>query len=865
MKIENINQISEIPSDFKNIKIGLFTDNSSHSSLLFFCNLIDDSFSYFNLEEKIIKDLIKSDIFFNVLIINKNLNLKNIKLLLNYSNKHNVKLIYAPTTDSDLDSQKNLIKEYDLILIEDSNLKESFIGLNDNILTIPKNLNEEYEFIIESQLFDEENYISKYQLDSGSFNPILHYLTLGIYENCNPFKDIDVNNFLESYPEINKHDINPFTYYVILNKLFKFNNYYSFETIFEHPSLSRVMLWDTEDIVEELNSYLQKDYVNDFHFEIDEKNDRLLFKQQNRFSNFKYNHLIEIISKTNLLIKNRKTGKRILKEIKDFEVELTAEDLMLIDELDIYDIHVQMSTFNKDFNFRVKFDNQNAKKILIDKSNQRIFWAYETLDNHLAFKYQEASITIKSLEVVEDEDDLFLNGEIILLEDLDFDNVEILMSLNQPDFDRRYITCKFGQSYDTIQFSGKIDFEYYATDIGKNFKIDVRLKDEEGVILASRVLREYYMDDFKNDLRKYVKKAVFFESFHAKFYSGQPKYIYERMIERGFEDVYEFVWGYNGEEEIPGSPLIIERRSKNYDEILGASDYWITNMSFPFLKPREETVYLQTTHGTPYKRMGSDIETQDENVTKGRVLIESDTWNYILSPNDFCNDVFSRSFEYNGPIISKGYPANDIFYEDTLLKQQELKENLNIDPNKKIILYCPTFRDYDVDENNQKKFSHVIDLKKLYENIGDEYIILMRLHYSIAKHLVLSEEMQKSIIDLSDYDDIADLYLITDILITDYSSAFVDFAHSKKPILFFVPDFEEYFAFRGVYSEIKDNLPGPEIFDDDELVNCIKNIDDVEKQYAEKYEIFYDTYCKWGRGTATDDVINIVFGEVNNE
>ena len=863
MKIEDITKFSKNSKNIDSVNIGIFADESTIDYLLFFSNLLDDTFSYYILNEQAINELNKSNVRFKAFVIGENLNPKAAESLFNHSKEHDVKVIYAPKDDS----QKDVIKKSDVVIVNNFKLKDSLTKLNPNIVVVPHNLNEQYELIKDSGLFDSENYISRYHWGSDdNFDPIMHYLTLGIYENCNPFKDFDLNDFLKAYPKIKDYNIDPFSYYVILNQLFRFNGYYPWEDIFKQPSLSRLVLWDINNpIVSEINRYLQNEYENDFNFEIVENEDKLLFVQQNRFSSFKYDYLIDTFSKTDLMIKNRNTGKRILKKIKDFEVELTADDLAGIGICGIYDIHVQTSTLNKDFNFRVKFNNQNSKKILLDKTNCRIFWAYETIDHHLAFKYQEANFTVREIDVVKENEQLFLNGELTLLDDFDFESVEAVMFLNQNDVDRQYIPCDYEKYGDTIQFTGKIDFEYFSFDLGKNFKIDMHLKDSEGIIVGSRTLKEYYMDDLKDNLRGHVKKTVFFESFHAKFYSGQPKYIYEKMLELGYGETYDYVWAYNGEEEIPGSPMIIQRRSKNYDEILGASDFWITNISFPILKPREDTIYVQTTHGTPYKRMGSDIENENENVTKGRVLIESDTWNYLLSPNDFCKEVFARAFEYDGTIINKGYPANDIFYEDTTLKEQEIKEKLNLDPNKKIILYCPTFRDYEVDENNQKRFSHVIDLNYLYENIGEEYIIIMRLHYSIAKHLVLSEEMQKSIIDLSDYDDIADLYLITDILISDYSSAFIDFAHSKKPILFFIPDFEEYSSFRGLYSEIGDNLPGPEIFTDEELVNCIINIDEVERQYAKKYDAFYEMFCSLGHGTASKDVIDIIFGDDNDE
>lgn len=863
MKIKTINQLSEIPNNLNKIQVALLTDKYDSEYLLFFCHLLDVNFNYYKLNEQVVEELTKSSIKFSVIVIDKYLSLETIKALVNYSRKNGSKIIYVSSDDSILNHQLNLIKNYDLIVVNDSNLKEALISLNNKVLLIPQNLNEEHKLIKESSLFDEENYISKYYFSNDEgFDPIFHYLNLGVYENCNPFTNLDLNDFLEVYPEVKLYNINPFTYYVNLNQLFKFNKQYSFNNIFESPTISRLVLWDKENsIINEINRFFEKEYINDFYFELYEEENKLIFKQQNRISNFKEDYLMEFFTKNNLMIKNRVTGKRILKEIKDFEAELVGNELFELGVLGIYDIHVQVSTLTKDYLFRVKFNDQNSNKLLKDRLNNRILDPYETLDHYLAFKYLDANFVVNNLDVFKENDNLYLKGEIELFEDLDFETVELLMSLNQTDFDRKYIVCEYEKIRDIIKFKGEIDFKYYSTDLSKNFKIDIRFKDKSGIILGSRVLKDYKIDGLKINLKKYVKKAVFFESFHGKFYSGQPKYIYEKMLDLGLEDTYEYVWAYNGDLKIPGSPLIIERRSKNYDEILGASDYWITNISFPFLKPNDDIIYLQTTHGTPYKRMGSDIESENDNVVKGRVFIESETWNYLLSPNDFSKDVFSRSFGYDGPVINVGYPANDIFYEDTSFREKEIKEKLNIDSNKKIILYCPTFRDYDVDEEDHKKFSLLLDLENLYNNLSDDYIIIMRLHYILSKHLVISEEMENFIIDLSDYDDIADLYLISDILISDYSSAFFDFAHSKKPILFFVPDFEKYSSFRGLYSEVKESLPGPEIYTNEELVNSIKNINTIKKGYKEKYEKFYEKFCGIGHGTASEEVIDIVFGE----
>ena len=490
LKIENIDTLSKIPNYFNTINIGLFTDKID-SSLLFFCNLLDDNYLYHTLEEQKISQLPQSNIRFNVLLINKNLSPNSIEQLFEYSRRHNTKIIYAPTNPTELKTQKKYLTKYDLIIIQDSKLKNSLNNRNINLLAIPSTLDEEYEFIKQSKLFNEEKYISKYQLSiDDDFDPIQHYLTVGTYENCNPFRQLKLNAFLTLYPEIKEYDISAFTYYLILKEFYKIMAYYPFENIIYHPSLFRVLLWD-KNVFADIERHLRNEYKN-VQFEITEQSDKLVFKQKNKLSEFKYDYLMDMISKTNLMIKNRSTGKRILKEIKDYEVELTRQDLFELGIHGIYDFYVQTSTLNKDSLFRINFDEENNNIMLLDNPNNMVFWAYETLDHYLAFKYEKSNFAVRCIKLENEDGKLALNGEITLFDDIAFDSVELLIPLNQADEDRKVITCDYEKQDNTINFTGPIDFKYYSTDIGQHFKVNVRLKDESGTIITDYVIPNYH-------------------------------------------------------------------------------------------------------------------------------------------------------------------------------------------------------------------------------------------------------------------------------------------------------------------------------------------------------------------------------------
>jgi CDP-glycerol glycerophosphotransferase len=109
------------------------------------------------------------------------------------------------------------------------------------------------------------------------------------------------------------------------------------------------------------------------------------------------------------------------------------------------------------------------------------------------------------------------------------------------------------------------------------------------------------------------------------------------------------------------------------------------------------------------------------------------------------------------------------------------------------------------------------------------------------------------------YDDIAELYLISDILITDYSSVFFDYANLKRPILYFTYDLEKYEnVLRGFYIDIHSEVPGPLLKTTDEVIDAILNIDDLKEEYADKYDEFYERFCSFEDGNASkriDDAI----------
>jgi CDP-glycerol glycerophosphotransferase len=215
---------------------------------------------------------------------------------------------------------------------------------------------------------------------------------------------------------------------------------------------------------------------------------------------------------------------------------------------------------------------------------------------------------------------------------------------------------------------------------------------------------------------------------------------------------------------------------------------------------------------------------------------------------------------YDNEMLDTGYPRNDILHDTNRDKIAEhIRKQLGIPQDKKTILYAPTWRDDEFYAKGQYKFEMHLNLDMMKQQLGDEYVLLLRTHYFIADSIDVSA-LKGFAYNLSRYDDISELYLISDILITDYSSVFFDYANLKRPMLFFTYDLEKYRdVLRGFYFDIEKEVPGPLLFTTEEVIDAVKNIDVIHGDYNQRYQEFYHRFCEWEDGHAAEKVVKSVF------
>ncbi|MDF2539548.1 MAG: hypothetical protein K0S76_2569 [Herbinix sp.] len=356
---------------------------------------------------------------------------------------------------------------------------------------------------------------------------------------------------------------------------------------------------------------------------------------------------------------------------------------------------------------------------------------------------------------------------------------------------------------------------------------------------------------------------VFCESFFGKNYSDSPKYVYE-YLSANHPGKFKFIWVIDKKHtKIPFRHTKVNRFSIRYAYYLARSKYYVFNGRQPeWIRKRKGNVFLQTWHGTPLKRLVFDMEDISSATPryKQQVYKQSRAWDYLIAPNQYSSDIFRRCFMYDKVMLETGYPRNDILHDRNKEEiSRAIKDKLGIPRDKKTILYAPTWRDDEYYTKGRYKFSLKLDMQLLIEKLGSEYVILLRTHYFIADSLDVTG-LEDFAYNLSKYDDISELYLISDILITDYSSVFFDYANLKRPMLFFTYDLEKYRdILRGFYIDIEEELPGPLLFTTEEIVSAIENIDQLSEKYQEKYKAFYDKFCSWEDGQASRKVAEAVF------
>jgi CDP-glycerol glycerophosphotransferase len=347
--------------------------------------------------------------------------------------------------------------------------------------------------------------------------------------------------------------------------------------------------------------------------------------------------------------------------------------------------------------------------------------------------------------------------------------------------------------------------------------------------------------------------SVFFETHLGLRSDCSPRAIYEEL-KKSNASVACF-WSFaNSSVEVPKGSKGLLRCSWKYIYYLARAKVWVQNSEFPYYQnPAKKTLYINTQHGTPYKKMGLDIHYRKnpEAIRNHKAV----SWDYLLSDNPHCTKIFKNLCHHKTKILEVGYPRNDILIKGVGdIKAIKSSYDLPMD-QRPVMLYAPTYREYASDID----FYSLI--AELPESLRTKYLFLVRSHH---QNNTSTNRKIENIIDVSHSRfDIQKLCLISDILLTDYSSVMFDFLYINKPVIFFLFDYELYRQHRGLYFDIQELRVGPIAFDLKELASVIKDFDCAETISSKYYTAAKKQFCGENKGDASEKISKLILQYIN--
>lgn len=375
-------------------------------------------------------------------------------------------------------------------------------------------------------------------------------------------------------------------------------------------------------------------------------------------------------------------------------------------------------------------------------------------------------------------------------------------------------------------------------------------------------------DERKTIFSEYTEKVpvhpsvIFYESMSGARMMDSPYAIFNSLITDYREQFQNnlHVWSVRSTDVIPDAArkipnvVFIRRHTKEYLYYLARSKYIISNSTLPeYFVRRPRQKYLNTWHGIGYKTLG---RTQTSPLGAGLAVTNMLQSTHSISPCEFMTSIhlngFSMSGNYSGQLAETGYPRIDTTLNITRARQMQIRRQMGLNPDKKTVLYAPTWRgDSSAEPFDIGRLEH--DLKQM----SDLGLNVIFMGHHIMMNQISSANFSDVIVPSSNCNT-NELLSIVDILVTDYSSIFFDFLVTGKPIIHYLYDYDEYKRSRGLALEINE-LPGFIASTSEELYSTITLLIEHEYEATDKYKYCRKKYCTYDKGRSTQKVVEWFF------
>lgn len=360
------------------------------------------------------------------------------------------------------------------------------------------------------------------------------------------------------------------------------------------------------------------------------------------------------------------------------------------------------------------------------------------------------------------------------------------------------------------------------------------------------------------------KKSVLFCSFGGRNFNDSPKAVFDEICRRKEFQDWRFIWAFVDPDKfnIPrGAKVKVDTFA--FFKALVTSKIWVSNsgMDRGIDLITDKIVRVETWHGTPLKKIGGE-ENQNTIGIKPKDYKGPIDYSAIrCAQSEFDREIFARVFHASkDSILLSDLPRNDELFNYNEQDCIAIRKSLGVDKSKKVILYTPTYREYLINDNSQNFIAPPINLERWKVELGEDYVLLVRAHYAVSAALgIINNDFVK---DVSAYRSLNDLFVISDMMISDYSSTFFDYSILDRPMLCFAYDKDIYEEKRGLYLDMEKELPCRVCRTEDELLSEIKKQNYV--MAAKKANAFHIKYAPFA-GNASKTVVDTIINKLKNE
>lgn len=353
---------------------------------------------------------------------------------------------------------------------------------------------------------------------------------------------------------------------------------------------------------------------------------------------------------------------------------------------------------------------------------------------------------------------------------------------------------------------------------------------------------------------------VYFESYAGRTATDSPRAVFEELRRR--RPGLRAVWGVaDGAQRAPEGAEPVLLRSRAWYDVLARAGVLVLNTDVEvWFRRRPGQFLLQTFHGYPSKAMGAaQWRAKDYPPSRIRELRTRgvDSWSAILTPTPEMTRHYREQYDYTGPALERGYPRDDdLTAPDAAARRAAVRRLLDIGADQTAVLYAPTWRDHLASRPRAAEMTDFLDLAAASEALGDRHVLLLRGHRFHAPKQVGARGAR--VVDVTAYPEINDLVLAADVAVLDYSSLRFDFALTGRPMVFLVPDLEEYAGgSRRFLFPFEDSAPGPLVRDTAGVVEQVLD-PALAARWAEPIAAFNRRYNPWQDGRAATRVVDVL-------